>query len=281
MECLSMRWITVGASWSGPERAQLVPCGKCAFCLQNKRSQWMFRLYHEMKNQELPGYFLTMTYNEKCVPRRDFELSLRFRDVQLYLKRIRKAKYKCKYVAVGEYGTRTERPHYHMMLWTDCPVDFLQKNWKHSKSGISLGAIHFGTLNMKSAMYSMKYIIQAKRHYGRREKPRAQFSKGLGISFLSIAQYDYLTRDYENPVFISKIDGMTVAIPRYYKSKIFTRYQLRVESNRIQQEKKEEKEKLHDELRAQGVREPEAYIASLRIVQAARIMDKQKINEKL
>jgi len=146
----------------GPRK---VPCGKCAFCLTNNRSQWMFRIHHEMRNQMVPGWFLTLTYDEKHVKRVSYvdpdtgkyvrKLSLRFRDVQLFIKKIRKAKYYVKYVCVGEYGSQTKRPHYHMLIWTDCPDHELEAKW-------GLGRLDFGSLTMQSAMYTLKYIIQPK-----------------------------------------------------------------------------------------------------------------------
>lgn len=199
MQCLSMitikpkerslydrkgrpRWTRLGWKLKGDPSPIQVPCGKCAFCLQNKRSAWMFRIHHEMRDQEYKGYFLTLTYDEKHVRRvgPQGQLSLRFRDVQLYLKRIRKAKFYAKYICVGEYGGETFRPHYHMLLWTDAPVEFLEANWKSSVDNSCMGTIHFGVLNMRSAMYTLKYIIQPKvvvDKKDKREHARAQFSK--------------------------------------------------------------------------------------------------------
>lgn len=274
-----MRHIVTPESWSGPSRALLVPCGRCAFCLVNKRAQWVFRMHYEVLNQEYPGYFLTLTYDPKHVPRRDGELSLRFKDVQLYFKRVRKAGFYCKYVCVGEYGSKTERPHYHMLLWTDASVGFLQDNWKSSRDGSPLGLVHFGTVTPASVMYAMKYIVQPRRDYGKREKPRAQFSKGLGLSFLSVRMYDFLTEDYENPVMTVKVDGQEMALPRYYRAKIFTRYQMRIEGYRVKEVREKEKEKELSELRARGVSDPEAYLKRLRVERANRIFTKVKKDE--
>lgn len=104
----------------------------------------MFRLHHEMHTQTMPGWFLTLTYDEKHVPRAPGGLSLRFYDIQLFCKRLRKAKYKLKYIIVGEYGTTTHRPHYHAILWTDAPTTVIEAQWKSSKDDSPLGSIHFG-----------------------------------------------------------------------------------------------------------------------------------------
>lgn len=253
-----------------------VPCGKCAFCLSNKRSQWMFRIHYEMRNQEFPGYFLTMTYDERHVKRvGNGRLSLRFRDVQLWLKKVRKRKYYAKYIIIGEYGSQTQRPHYHALIWTDCPPLELERIW-------TMGSIHFGRLTMASAMYTLKYIIQPKQKDETRndgvEKTRAQFSKGLGISFLTCAMYDYLTDDFDNPVMFSVLDGRKVAVPLYYKRKIYTKYQLRRAGHKAKWESVREKRKLMRWYLSRGVQNASAHIQGLRVEQARRIIQKTKFN---
>lgn len=265
------------------EETHTVPCGKCAFCLTNKRSQWMFRIHHEMRSQNVPGWFLTLTYDERHVKRvADGRLSLRFRDIQLYIKRLRKRKFYVKYVCVGEYGSQTHRPHYHMLLWTDCPTDLLSSEWKSSKDGTPMGIVHFGRVSMQSAMYCLKYIIQPKqRDVDGIERTRAQFSKGLGLSYLSSAVYDYHTEDYENPVLFSVIDGRKVALPRYYKSKIFTKYQMRKEGSKFKWLSIREKRKQMRALLAQGVKNTSAYMHALRVEQGKRIILSTKFSELL
>lgn len=265
------------------EVTHIVPCGKCAFCLQNKRSQWMFRVHHEMKIQKVPGWFLTLTYDERHVKRvADGRLSLRFRDVQLFIKRIRKAKHYVKYIAVGEYGGQTKRPHYHMLVWTDCPVAVLRTMWKSSKDGTPMGQIHFGRITMQSAMYTLKYIIQPKvKDDDGIEKTRAQFSKGIGLGYLTTSMYNFHTFDYDNPEVFSVIDGRKVALPRYYKSKIFTKYQLARVAHACKWESVRKHRRKMRELISQGVVDTKSYIKEIRVEQARRIILKTKYNQML
>lgn len=264
------------------EHTHTVPCSKCAFCLMNKRSQWMFRIHYEMKNQYNPGWFVTLTYDEKHVKRTaDGRLSLRFRDVQLFLKKLRKAKYEAKYVCVGEYGGETKRPHYHMLLWSNCPAKQLQDYWT-TKKGVPLGAIHLGRITMASAMYTLKYIIQPKqKQIDGVEKTRAQFSRGLGLSYLSSAVYYYHTNDYDRPEFTSRIDGKQIALPRYYKLKIFTKEQTKWEgtknSLRLHKKKRQEVRRLRD----LGINDAHTYMQNLRIELARRIIKKTKYKQTL
>lgn len=273
------------------DETHTVPCGKCGFCLMNKRSQWMFRVYHEMRNQEYPGWFITLTYDERHVRRTaDGRLSLRFRDVQLYFKKLRKAKYHAKYICVGEYGGQTHRPHYHMLLWTDCPVELLESFWTSSKDGSQMGRFHLGRISMASAMYTLKYIIQPKQKredvhgpdesiIDEVEPTRAQFSKGIGLAYLSRAVYEYHTFDYDSPNFMGVVDGNEVALPRYYKYKIFTKYQLRKEAHRVKWQSIRERRKLMRELKAKGIQNTFTYIQELRAENARRIIKKTKFNQ--
>lgn len=271
MECLERKIINqpgIGAV--------KVPCGKCAFCLTNKRSSWMFRIHHEMKSQSNPGWFLTLTYSEKFVKRVGDRFSLRFSDVQKWFKRLRKQKFYVKYICVGEYGPRTQRPHYHILLWTDCPEVSLEKTWY-------FGSIHFGRLTMASAMYTLKYVIQPviKKELVGVEFPRAQFSKGLGISYLSISVYEWHTADYENPEWFSYIDGNKVALPKYYKDKIFTKFQRRVYASKSKWDCIRKRRKLMRKLLKNGVVDANGEINKIRLEQSNRLLLNCKINQKL
>lgn len=267
-----------GIKTFGEDRTIKVPCGKCGFCLQTKRSAWMFRIHWEMFHQEQPGWFLTFTYSEKFVKRApDGRLSLRFKDIQLFLKKLRKANYYAKYICVGEYGSNTKRPHYHMLLWTNCPINSVEKFWSRPNGDV-LGRIHVGRISMEAAMYTLKYILQPKEQVKGIEKVRAQFSQGLGLAYLSSSVYDYHTFDYDFPVFTTMVEGLRMALPRYYTYKIFTKYQRQGERVRLSLIRWKEKKKLYKKLRAQGMKNIRWYLQALQIEQARRIIQKSKIN---
>lgn len=248
----------------------IVPCGRCAFCLTNNRAQWIFRITQEMRSQEHNGYFCTFTYDEKHVKRTPDGLSLRFRDIQLFCKRLRKGKHYLKYIVVGEYGPLTNRPHYHGILWTSASMDQIQQEWKH-------GAVHFGQLEMASAMYTLKYIIQPRQKQMRGiERTRAQFSRGIGLGFLTTAMYNYLTFDYDNPKMVVTIEGNQVALPRYFKHKIYTKHQMRREAHRTKWEAIKKRRVYMRELIAQGVKNTKVHIQALRVEANRRIIENTK-----
>lgn len=277
MECLSTIFV------QHDDKVSEVGCGKCAFCLTNRRSDWMFRIHHEMRDQQMPGWFLTLTYDQRKVPRlKDGTLTLRFKHVQKYLKKVRFAGHKAKYVCVGEYGSETDRPHFHMLLWTSATPQELDRHW-------GKGIIHFGKLTMASAMYTLKYIITKGvwSPMERREKPRAQYSRGIGISYLGKTYLEGIqVQEYHQPEFgrlnlFSYIDGVKVRLPRYYRNKIIRPSRMQEEVKLVKKELEEKKALEVARLRAQGVRNVEAYQLSIRTEQAKRMLQSVKHDLKL
>lgn len=114
------------------------PCGKCATCQIRKRKDMSVRLVHEASQYE-KSCFITLTYNEDSVPMtQDGAKTLLPSDVQKFIKRLRrhleyipKRKFnlvrdhveKIRYFAVGEYGGKTHRPHYHIIIFGWSPSD--------------------------------------------------------------------------------------------------------------------------------------------------------------
>lgn len=117
-----------------PDRMYIVPCGKCPDCLKAKKLAWTTRLIAENRsNQEkgMQGYFLTLTYQESCCPS-----SVSKKDLQKFLKRFRYFldEEGLRYFAVGEYGDRFGRPHYHLCFWSSSAPSAIDesicKSWK-------------------------------------------------------------------------------------------------------------------------------------------------------
>lgn len=113
----------------------LVPCGNCMACRLEYSRQWANRCMMEMQYHER-ACFITLTYDDFHVPRRFYRPKVRStmlvsyslfrRDVQLFLKRLRKAfpSAHIRFFGCGEYGPNTLRPHYHIILFG---IDFDDK----------------------------------------------------------------------------------------------------------------------------------------------------------
>lgn len=202
-------------------RRDFVPCGKCNYCLQVKRGDWSFRLLQELK-VATSARFLTMTYTDDRLPRNhDTGLpELCKRDVQLFFKRVRKdnavlTDQRVRYYAVGEYGTKTARPHYHAIVFNlhDKVIANLMAIWTH-------GHVHAGTVSAASIHYVTKYVINRETPVGGREPPFALMSRrpGIGANYLGTHTlwHRAASRNF------TQVNGMIARLPRYYKDQIFT-----------------------------------------------------------
>lgn len=123
----SERWYERGADRIVTDYI-VMPCGQCIGCRMDKSREWADRLVLELQYHD-SAYFVTFTYNNKHVPRRWYadpetgeafeSYSLEKRAIQLLMKRIRRTfpNDNIRYYCCGEYGGKTFRPHYHMIIF--------------------------------------------------------------------------------------------------------------------------------------------------------------------
>lgn len=263
MKCLSPITIKNPDKFGVPRLT--VPCGKCIFCLSRKRIEWFVRVKNEYQNAS-SAFFITLTYDDEKLKyhERSNKISLSVIDIQLYMKRLRKAivtahrkrlrnernvskplgslqnkvseiALKCpniKYYFVGEYGSETNRPHYHAIIFN---VDIGLKhliaeawNW---------GFVRIDQVNDASIMYVCKYIISKYNEYvdietGEfRQKPFALISKSLGIDYVSTHKKFHRET---GRFYVEMEEGKKYPLPRYYKEKIFTKNQIRKHAKETQ-----------------------------------------------
>lgn len=198
------------------------PCGKCYNCVMRRLSGWHFRLTNELK-YSTSAHFITLTYDPDFVPVNDDGLmQLNKLDLQNFFKRLRRAVYKymdsdvrIRYYAVGEYGGRFERPHYHAILFNACP-ELVDWCWQ-------LGNIHCGDVNSKSIGYTVGYTQKSfyREWEDSRTPPFSCMSKYLGIQYLTPEMYQWHKQDIYNRMYIPLDDGKKIAMPRYFKDLIY------------------------------------------------------------
>lgn len=200
-----------------------VPCGKCAPCKIRRVSQWVFRLTQE-ELQSTSSHFVTLTYDTEHVPiTKNGYMTLDKSDLQKFFKRLRKLcpDSKIKYYAVGEYGTTTQRPHYHAIIFNVTDSSHYSMAWTLQSK--MLGSVHVGTVSKNSIAYTMKYIDKptGKRWKGNDDRIN-QFplmSKNLGVNYLSDQIINHhLTNLDKN--YVTQIGGEKVAMPKYYRDRI-------------------------------------------------------------
>ena len=106
-------------------RYETIPCGKCCECLEQNSKQWAVRLMCEQKYSKF-SYFLTLTYDDLHLPK---DGCLKKDDIQHFIKLLRDRMLKnygidnIRYYLVGEYGSKSRRPHYHIILF-NCPLTY-------------------------------------------------------------------------------------------------------------------------------------------------------------
>lgn len=215
MECISPIYLS--------KQDITVPCGKCAFCGATKRSDWALRLHYECK-MHVSKRFITLTYANPHLHWYKGKSQLVKRHLQEWFKKIRKAGYKCRYFAVGEYGSKTFRPHYHVLFFGDVPEKVLRSKWDK-------GHIDIGDVTPQSVMYCLSYMINSKSWKMRRERevPFTTMSrgrgvlKGIGSNYLTPEMIQWHKSGRKN---YALLHGEKRHLPRYYKQKIFSKIDL-------------------------------------------------------
>lgn len=181
---------------------KFMPCKQCIGCRLENSRQWATRLMHEAKSHP-KACFLTLTYDDNNLPT---DQSLNKTHLQTFIKDLRArmsyyGKEKIKFFAVGEYGEKTQRPHYHLCLYgpfdTHGPDDQRTEEEparsgdpQFSHSDISAtwtkGLHRYSELTFESAAYVARYClkkvsgISSALHYGARIREFQSQSNGLG-----------------------------------------------------------------------------------------------------
>jgi hypothetical protein len=205
-----------------PTRYQVVPCGKCELCLSNKRQQWWFRLWNELRGSS-SAHFITLTYNDKHLPK-DGRVNKKHTDD--FLKRFRKGiePNKIRYFLVSEYGEDFGRPHYHMLLFNFPDNinlrEYLKKTWQLSDPGQFDYPDAVGDVNAASINYVCKYCLSTLNSDDPDEKTFMSASRrpGIGLNYLTPAMVEYLKNHSDGRAFTN---GRFYALPRYYRDKVF------------------------------------------------------------
>lgn len=195
-----------------------VPCGRCPNCKLRRVNGWVFRLLQEERISS-SAHFVTFTYDTRTVPiSQNGFMTLKKEDFQLYMKRLRKlTSQPLKYYAVGEYGTNNKRPHYHAIIFNVPDPEMFSTAWQ-------LGSVHVGKVTGDSIAYTMKYIDKPRATKHARDDRDLEFplmSKGLGKNYLSDAIINYHQADLSR-LYVTKEGGHRIALPRYYRNKIFS-----------------------------------------------------------
>jgi len=209
-----------------------------------KSASWAIRIEHEA-SLHADNMFLTLTFDDENLPD-DYSISVRH--VQLFMKRLRKSiePARVRYFAVGEYGEKSLRPHYHLIIFGYRFPDALFT--RNSDGGYPcyesetlkelwpFGLHEIGTVTAQSggyvARYSMKKVggAMSLNHYQRlnpytgeivRVQPEFAVMSthpGIGNGWFERFERDCFPSDF------LILDGRKVPVPEYYKRKLRDRF---------------------------------------------------------
>jgi hypothetical protein len=227
-----------------------VPCSKCPPCKKRRTSGWSFRLVKEGE-RSLSALFVTLTYNTETVPiTNNGFMNLDKADVQKFMKRLRKlSKQKLKYYVCGEYGTKRMRPHYHLIIF-NADKEKVEQAWTLERR--PLGQIYIGDVNEASIGYTLKYMCKKGKipmyYNDDRQKEFSLMSKGLGSNYLTDNMIKWHKNNIEERMYCNIKGNKKIAMPRYYKDKIYTEFDKIRISNHIKETTEKEEQKLINEL---------------------------------
>lgn len=205
----------------GTGRFTPVPCSKCPECKKAKFNSWLFRISKEQQRSENP-LFITLTYADEHLPMVGaYVPTLVKRDLQLFFKKLRKAHSKTstsklKYYAVGEYGSKTARPHYHLILFNLLDSNLVNPAW-------GMGFDYTKPVEGGAITYVLKYI-QKPSEWDKRDIRQREFSlmsKGIGTNYLTDNMVQYHHRDVAN-CFVTLPGNIKLPMPKYFKEKIYS-----------------------------------------------------------
>lgn len=165
------------------DHATPFPCGKCESCRINHSRVWKHRIMLEV-SCHTSSTFVTLTYDENNLPPGG---SLRPRDVTLFLKRLRK-KHSFRYFLVGEYGRKTLRAHYHVLLFGIGPDRHNDIVTSWYIDGKPIGYVQTGLLDNGGIGYVCGYVVKGLLHEGdpalqgrHKEFMRCSRNPGIGV----------------------------------------------------------------------------------------------------
>ena len=226
-----------------------IPCGRCIGCRLSHSKQWADRAVLELPYHKY-NYFITLTYSDDCIPTNEFicpdsgeiaeSLTLKKKDLQDFWKRLRKhfEPLSCKYLAVGEYGSTTLRPHYHAILFSDFEISDLVQYTKTQYGDILFtsdtinniwkkGQVWIGNATWESICYVARYVT--KKLYGAEAEYYKTFNivpeflvcsrrPGIGRLYYEDHKNDLFTR---SKYFFPTHNGVGAAVPSRYFSNLF------------------------------------------------------------
>lgn len=234
-EAMSMNYFNGSSDWRWFGQVPC-PCKQCLGCRLDYAKKWRDRMLIESLSHDEPALFLTLTYNDDHLPKLDNGLpTLRMDDLTGFWKRLRNyfPGKKLMYYVSGEYGSVTDRPHYHAIVFGISLPESWFEVYKYTREGNvlyksdklsniwSYGFVTFGIANAKTMSYVARYTAKKVGNFdfnGKdkgREPPQSRCSLKPGIGLRYFEDHP----DVINQEFIHiglKEGSFKIPVPDYY-----------------------------------------------------------------
>lgn len=200
-------------------------CGCCIECRKEKQREWRVRLEEELRSNF--GYFTTLTISPEGIKEIEEKSGLKWEEnpneiatkgLRLFLERVRKDIGKSiKHWCVTELGEKKDRIHLHGIFFGQKSAELIRKHWKYGFVFIG------GYCNSRSVNYMTKYMLKVDiKHPTFKQIVLA--SAGIGAGYMDRLDYLWQKQNYKNINVATYTfrNGTKMAMPKYYKNKIFT-----------------------------------------------------------
>lgn len=200
-------------------------CGCCIECRKEKQREWRVRLEEELRSNF--GYFTTLTISPEGIKEIEEKTNLKWEEnpneiatkgLRLFLERVRKDIGKSiKHWCVTELGEKKDRIHLHGIFFGQKSAELIRKHWKYGFVFIG------GYCNSRSVNYMTKYMLKVDINHPS-FKQIVLASAGIGAGYMDRLDYLWQKQNYKNINVATYTfrNGTKMAMPKYYKNKIFT-----------------------------------------------------------
>lgn len=222
LDCATGKWpLTFRKSEGWKETFIDVPCGKCEGCRMDQARSWALRCMHEAACHEA-NCVVTLTYDDEHLPP-DGELDKR--GLQNWLKILRSRIGSFRYYGCGEYGSKGDRPHYHIILFgydfpdKVCVTSHLGHRQYDSKLLRDIwpyGHISVGEVSFASAAYIARYCFKKQKEDSRCSKKQKEYvfmslKPGIGADYAK-----KFGSDFSSAKGVIH-QGKVIKLPKYYE----------------------------------------------------------------
>lgn len=223
-----------------------IGCGNCIECRKQKSREWQLRLQEEVRHDK-NGKFITLTFSNEQIkniiegkdtkgkiitePLKEKGYTLDNKIATIAVRRFleiwrKEHKQSLKHWFVTELGHNgTENIHLHGIIWTEKPIENVEKNWKYGwiwKGKRNKWGSYDNYVSEKTVNYITKYVSKVDQKH-KEYKSKILVSPGIGKEYTN--RPDSKNNKYkkgETKETYTTRTGHKMAMPTYWRNKIYS-----------------------------------------------------------